>query len=333
MVSKFISLNISKTELRCAATFENGQCFGWNKHKDKNEWTGVLDQSIFTFKETESDTLFRPEMALDSSGLEKVKDFLLLGFKFPLEPKADTLEDMYSLWGQRDTIGRFSHIAARHSGCRLLRQDPVECLFSFICSSNNNIPRINLMLDRLRRKYGKCIGTVNQIEYFTFPSVEELALASENELRSLGMGYRAKFIVGTAQQIEKLGGSSFLLQLRHEPYDKVVETLISFPGIGPKVADCIALFAFDCFSSIPVDTHVWQIAHRDYKFNEHSKVKSMTKKKYQAVGDLFRGVFGEYAGWAHTILFSAELPRFKNILKKDGFDMQNIAKVKRRRKS
>ncbi len=73
--------------------------------------------------------------------------------------------------------------------------------------------------------------------------------------------------------------------------------------MGPKVADCIALFSMDKSTAIPVDTHVFQIATRDYGL----KMKTLTMKGYQQVRDVFVKRFGAYAGWAHSVLFAADL--------------------------
>ena len=86
--------------------------------------------------------------------------------------------------------------------------------------------------------------------------------------------------------------------------------------MGFKVADCVALFSLQQDSAIPVDVHVWNIARRDYDQDgallEH--VKSLTPTIYHAVGELFRSRFPEKAGWAHSLLFVAELPSFRPVL-------------------
>jgi len=108
------------------------------------------------------------------------------------------------------------------------------------------------------------------------------------------------------------GGVGWLEGLKAEQdYDKVKTELLQLPGIGPKAADCIALMCLDVPGAIPVDTHVWNIACRDY-LPELSEAKSITPRIYKAVGDKFRTVFGAYAGWAHTVLFAAELRDFKD---------------------
>lgn len=99
--------------------------------------------------------------------------------------------------------------------------------------------------------------------------------------------------------IEDKGGIDWLEGLRGLPNEKIREELTSLMGIGNKVADCIALFSLDCPSSIPVDTHVFQIAQKLGYVKGLSKVNSMNEKTYIAIGDAFRNKFGDYAGWAH----------------------------------
>jgi N-glycosylase/DNA lyase len=94
-----------------------------------------------------------------------------------------------------------------------------------------------------------------------------------------------------------------------EGYRKAHEELLQLQGVGPKVADCVCLMGLGWGESVPVDTHVWQFAQRDYKFGK-GKHKSLTKATYDAVGDHFRQLWGIEAGWAHSVLFAADLKTF-----------------------
>ncbi|EDQ86211.1 uncharacterized protein MONBRDRAFT_28428 [Monosiga brevicollis MX1] len=196
-----------------------------------------------------------------------------------------SLSRLYATWAAADP--RMKTIADHLPGLRVLRQPPFECLISFICSSNNNIGRITLMLDRLKQHYGQPAGQLatGQILY-SFPTLTSLSQAGEAHLRELGLGYRAKFITETCQALQRLGGEPYLERLRTQPYAQVQE-------IG----------------AIPVDTHVWQIAVRDMD-KELAHARSLTPTIYKRVGDLFRARYGSYAGWAHSLLFAAELPAF-----------------------
>jgi len=92
-------------------------------------------------------------------------------------------------------------------------------------------------------------------------------------------------------------------------YRKAHEELLTLQGVGPKVADCICLMGLGWGEAVPVDTHVWQIAQRDYKFGK-GKHKSLTKATYDAIGSHFRDLWGKEAGWAHSVLFAADLKTF-----------------------
>jgi N-glycosylase/DNA lyase len=104
-----------------------------------------------------------------------------------------------------------------------------------------------------------------------------------------------------------------LLEGGREGYRTAHEELLALSGVGPKVADCVCLFGLGWSESVPVDTHVWQIAQRDYKFGK-GKNSSMTAATYTAVGNHFRKLWGKEAGWAHSVLFTADLRAFSERL-------------------
>uniref|UniRef100_A0A0D9VH01 F-box domain-containing protein n=1 Tax=Leersia perrieri TaxID=77586 RepID=A0A0D9VH01_9ORYZ len=109
--------------------------------------------------------------------------------------------------------------------------------------------------------YGERLGEVGG---FQFPTIERLARVSEQELREAGFGFRAKYIVGTAKklQAEPDGGKKWLSSLRIRELPEVIEALCTLPGVGPKVAACIALFSLDQNHAFPVNTHVWKLGDR-----------------------------------------------------------------------
>lgn len=158
-----------------------------------------------------------------------------------------------------------------------------------------------------------------------FPPPEALIGKNvEGHLRELGFGYRAKYIAETARIIVNEKPKNWLETLRNPEapgfgsqhaslennasYKKAHEELLSLKGVGPKVADCVCLMGLGWAESVPVDTHVWQIAQRDYKFGK--KAKTFNKVMYDAVGDHFRALWGKHAGWAHSVLFTADLRDF-----------------------
>jgi hypothetical protein len=92
---------------------------------------------------------------------------------------------------------------------------------------------------------------------------------------------------------------------------------MTLPGIGRKVADCVALFSLDQIDTIPVDTHIWSITNRDY--SSHSQLllnspKTLTDKIYQEIQRIFKEIFERHVGWAHSLLFAGELSDFRHLL-------------------
>ncbi|XP_067660776.1 N-glycosylase/DNA lyase-like isoform X2 [Haliotis asinina] len=223
------------------------------------------------------------------------------------------LGKLYKSWSAADH--NFKKISSSFQGIRMLRQDPVENLFSFICSSNNHISRSSSMVEKLCDEYGKEITEVDGKSYHSFPQISALAASGvEAKLRELGFGYRAKYINVTAKYICENHSEEWLYSLRNMPYEDTKRELMKLCGVGAKVADCVCLMSMDKPGSIPVDTHVWHIAARHYIPKlQHSK--SLTDKLYKEIGDSFRALWGEYAGWAHSVLFAADLKHFKDVSK------------------
>jgi N-glycosylase/DNA lyase len=295
-------------DLSLDLTLANGQAFNWMR-QSKSLYTGVVGRfvvSLRTATEKERSTggaafafaLHYPPVV--SQQQESQATQMLLDY---FQVHAD-YSSLYREWAAAD--GHFEQkVAQSFRGVRVLDQDPVECLFSFICSSNNNIKRIHQMVVSLRQRYGDflCVSPVDGVTpLHAFPSVDQLCSASEEELRALGFGYRASFVTRTASALQARNGAAFLSDLKkNKTREEAVEELQQFHGVGRKVADCVALFSLAKEDCVPVDTHVRQIAERDYHFKSKAKSKTVGKVMYGEIGDLFRGVFGPYAGWAHSV--------------------------------
>ena len=262
-------------------------------------------------------------MACDDNTLELVKHY------FNLKPN---LTDLYRQWSAADK--NFAGKAPRFTGVRILKQDAWEALVGFICSSNNNIARISQMVHKLCVQYGPLLGQLDGLPFHDFPEPHVLARDGvEAQLRSLGFGYRAKYLHQTACMIAEKP-DSWLNGLRNpespilgaepadggqwsaegrEGYRNAHEELLALQGVGPKVADCVCLMGLGWGEAVPVDTHVWQIAQRDYKFGK-GKHASLNKQVYDAIGKKFRSLWGKEAGWAQTVLFTADLRAFSERL-------------------
>lgn len=171
-------------------------------------------------------------------------------------------------------------------GIRILNQDLQETIFSFIISANNNIKRIQLIIDRICNALGDDMGG-----YRAFPSAERLARAGEAFFADLGAGYRAPYLAKTAKML----ACGFDLQcLKTLPTVEARKKLMSLCGVGPKVADCILLFGLRKTDSFPVDTWIEKVYH------EHFETGLKTRE------DIARhlvGLFGEDAGYVQQYLF------------------------------
>lgn len=255
-----------------------------------------------------------------------------------LEPN---LTALYEQWSAADA--NFKKRAPKFTGIRILKQDPWEALIGFICSSNNNISRISQMVNNLCLHYGSHLGQIQDTVFHDFPTPEALAVPGlESHLRDLGFGYRAKYIATTANIVAKEKPSGWLDSLSNHAvtkeeeskdyllaggrpdYRNAHEALLELQGVGPKVADCVCLMGLGWGESVPVDTHVWQFAQRDYKFGK-GKHRSLTKATYDAIGDHFRQLWGIEAGWAHSVLFAADLRTFAvRLAEKTEIDMDEV---------
>lgn len=194
-----------------------------------------------------------------------------------------------------------------------LNQDVVENIFSFICSQNNHITRISMLVEKLCSNFGEKICDYEGREIFAFPTLEALASKHqdiESKLRELGFGYRAKFIQASAREIMEKGGLKWLEEIQNMNYADAHNELTKLTGIGPKVADCICLMSLSFLEAVPVDTHIIQIASH-YLPELKTKQKSMNLTTYRKIGNAFREAYGEKAGWAQTVLFCKALVRFK----------------------
>uniref|UniRef100_A0A182VQU7 N-glycosylase/DNA lyase n=1 Tax=Anopheles minimus TaxID=112268 RepID=A0A182VQU7_9DIPT len=218
------------------------------------------------------------------------------------------LEQHYRQWIKCHE--HFANSATKFYAVRQLDQDPVENLFCFICSQNNHIARISDMVEKLCRNYGEKICEYEGTCYYSFPTVTALADAAvEEKLRELGFGYRAKYIQRSAEKIVQLGDLQWFRQLSQLDYKAAHKELLSLPGIGPKVADCICLMSLGHLQAIPVDTHVFQLAK--HYLPALAKSQNVTDRQYVTVADKFREIYGEYAGWAQTVLFCSDLRQFR----------------------
>ncbi|NXS94984.1 OGG1 lyase, partial [Jacana jacana] len=300
------SLPCPPAELRLDLVLSSGQTFRWWE-SSPGAWTGVLGERVWTLRQ-ERDRLWYTVYGEEghgcpgeASGPEGARTDQILRDYFQLDVG---LPALYRAWGAADPL--FRKVASDFPGVRVLRQDPLECLLSFICTSNNHISRITAMIERLCQAFGRRLCCLDDRPIHAFPSLSALTGSdAEARLRALGFGYRAKFVSGSARAIAEGFGAEGLHRLRTVPYAEARRVLCTLPGVGSKVADCVCLMALDKAEAVPVDTHIWRIAQQRY--GAALGGRSLTPRAHQEIGDFFRGLWGPRAGWAQAVLFCADL--------------------------
>lgn len=182
-------------------------------------------------------------------------------------------------------------------GIRHLRQDLFEMIISFVISANNNIKRIQMIIENLCTRTGtKCNG------YFAFPTLEQFKNTSRDVFLSIGAGYRGEYLYRLSQTLTQ----DFIDSLPGLDTPECRKKLLGLMGVGPKVADCILLFGLGREVSFPVDTWIEQVYYDIYKGD---------KKTRAGISKYFADYFGEYSGMAQQYLFYYERENKKLLVK------------------
>ncbi|NHN48784.1 DNA-3-methyladenine glycosylase 2 family protein [Halostella sp. JP-L12] len=180
-----------------------------------------------------------------------------------------------------------------YRGMRLVRDPPFGCLISFICSAQMRVSRIHSMVTALAEAYGDPVE-FDGVTYRAFPTPEQLAEATEAELRDLGLGYRAPYVVRTAEMVAD--GEAHPADARELPYEEARDYVTQFVGVGDKVADCVLLFSLDFFEAVPLDTWI-RTSIEDY-------FPDCDRGNYADTSRAIRERFGsDYAGYVQTYVF------------------------------
>lgn len=178
-------------------------------------------------------------------------------------------------------------------GLRIIQDEFFPCLISYLCSPQMRIPRIKEMHNKMAEKFGE-VRKVDGIEMRRFPTLEELAEASEDDLRDLGIGYRAKYIVETVKILQEGFDAE---KVRDMEYEEAREEMKNLYGVGDKVADCVLLFSLGFYEAYPIDTWASQLIEEQYP--------ELFSEDYEELSENVREYFGEDAGYAQEYLFHA----------------------------
>ena len=259
-------------------TLSCGQVFRWEKN---NWWTGVVDGNIIRAKQ-END-----ELLIDSTLDKKIiRDYFRIN------------DDIGEIYSEIDKDELIHSLIQKYRGLRLIKQDPWECLVSYICSSNNTIRNITNSI----RRMCECFGTEIEKGHYSFPTPGALADVDLCDLTQCRMGFRAPNVLNIATTI---ANNEFdLYRIKDLSYLEGRKELVKIRGVGNKIADCVLLFAFGKLESFPVDTHIEQIMDRFY--GEYFRGVKKCKKREEIAG-FARGYFGRYCGYAQEYLYLEDL--------------------------
>ena len=263
--------------------FECGQCFRWNKQQD-DSYIGIVNNNVIKVIKKGNLVTFK---SIGDDNLES-----LVTYYFDLERDYEEIKNKLS-----KIDNNMKKSIEYGKGIRILNQDLWETIISFIISANNNIPRIKGIIDRISESYGKEIRFEGK-SYYTFPTVYELSKASVNDLRKLGLGFRDVRVYETTKLIKENKVNLEDLS-KEKDFNKVRDTLLTLPGVGPKVADCILLFSsLKRWEAFPIDVWVRRVMNELYIGNADE-----TKVKKEQIEKIAYEKFGSLAGIAQQYLF------------------------------
>lgn len=274
-------------------TLSNGQMFRWRQTKD-GWWDAVTGSRMLRIRQV-SDS---------QEGLDSFEYFT-----YPGEPDEQFVRDffrldvdlapIYASWQDADPY--LGSLSERFRGLRLVKQEPEECLLSFICSTANFIPRIMKSIAIISNTWGEpVVAPDGTVLTHSFPRASVIAELDPFEIDAkTALEWRAGNLVKVAKQVAARP-EGWLDELEGLDYAQARGELMRLDGVGPKIADCVCLFAMRKDQAVPVDTHVWQLT-RD-RYLPTLKGKSLTQAGYAQVLNFFQSNF-QKAGWAQQYLF------------------------------
>lgn len=262
--------------------FDCGQCFRWNREAN-GSYVGVALGRVIEVEKKKDDLYIYNT---------SIKEFNEIWINyFDLHRGYSAVKETLSKDPLLQKAVDFGY------GIRLLQQDEFELTISFIISSNNRIPMIKRAIENISKKWGHEI-TYKGKKYYTFPTVQSLKNASEEDLQNCGVGFRAKYIADTVEKIYESNKEEYkqfnLKTIKKLSDDDCHKALQNFMGIGPKVADCIMLFSMEKYTAFPVD--VWVKKAMIYFY----MAPDVSLKK---IRDFGRDKFEELSGFAQQYLF------------------------------
>ena len=264
-----------------AGTLDSGQAFRWSLRD--GWWHGVIHGTCARVRVNASGH-FELEYLGTPEKLAALRHYFQLDLDWPSVERTFPAEDKV-----------LQTAVAQCRGLRLVRQEPWECLASFICSSTKQIVQIRQIIHELSSRHGEPLTGFDGSAHFAFPTPHRLAALTEEELRQCKLGFRAPYILGTARAVAE--GRIDLEALKKLPVEAAREALIELPGVGRKIADCVLLFSLGFNEAFPID--VWIAKAMRQLYFPKRKMDGPKLIRFCARH------FGPNAGYAQQFLFHA----------------------------
>jgi N-glycosylase/DNA lyase len=265
---KRVTARLRTSDFSLQHTLECGQFFRFTK---------VLD----TYIVQSSDRIFSLRQKGEFLFYDGVGEPFLIQF-FRLD------EDLASILKAIDQDPMIRHAIEKYRGMRLIRQDPWECLLSFLCSSAKAVAHIRCIIEQVCRSSGEKMFWGNYLGY-RFP--EPRSIEDPSQLESAGAGFRTSYLVSASRHMDR----DQLLLLKDLPYRKAREALMGLPGVGKKVADCVLLYSLDFLAAFPMDTWIKKGLKKFYFKGRKTGEKAME--------EFVSNYFGPFAGYAQLYLY------------------------------
>jgi N-glycosylase/DNA lyase len=276
------------------ATLESGQSYAWHREDGRmyersavaggSAWYVTVLPSSFTGKHEvlrvrQTDGALEWQATTDATNLlthllRLDDDLAAIRDTTPTDPLIETAFDAYR-------------------GLRLVRDPPFVALISFICSAQMRVSRIHGMQRTLAREFGSVVEFDGET-YHAFPTSEQLAGATEAELRDCSLGYRAPYVEQTAELVAS--GEAHPESVRGRDFEDAREYMKQFMGVGNKVADCVLLFSLDYLQAVPLDTWLRSAIAEHYPDCDRGSYTETSRAIRERFG-------GEYAGYVQTYVF------------------------------
>ena len=263
------------------ATLGCGQVFRWDRTRE-GWWYGVVENRVIKIRQDGN--------TLTYSGARA--PFIRHYFSLDI--------DLSGIHGSIDADPFIHACIAVSPGLRLIRQPPWECTISYICSTNSNIPTIRRRIAAIAETFGDALLFEDKT-YHAFPEPSAIVCEGHDGLTECRLGYRQPYVYGTSGSVTN--AMAWTGTIRGLPYEHARRELMKLPGIGPKAADCILLFAFQKYEAFPVDVWIRRIMRAHY-LPDLSPGGPMTNREYDTIRRFAREHFGIYCGWAQEYLYA-----------------------------